>query len=242
MIKDRSIQLEGATNMRDLGGLQATDGREVKAGMIFRADALHSLTDADMKTTESIGIATVIDLRSSHELRQTGKARLVESGATYHNLPLSEYDPSLPVDRDTQITMGESYAIRAQERADTFAEILRIVADPENLPVVFHCAGGKDRTGMTAAMIYSILGVDRDTIIADYVLTNAAMERMIAAMSEEQCKELAKYPPAYLRADAEHITRFLDFLDTTFGSVENWLREAGIDDAAMDRLREVILA
>lgn len=113
MTTPRSIALEGAHNMRDLGGVQTTGGREVKRGVLFRADALHNLTDADLKTLAPLNIATVFDFRSPVELEQTGKARLVEAGAHYVNAPLSNYDPSRPI-AVTHKTMGESYQDRAR--------------------------------------------------------------------------------------------------------------------------------
>lgn len=241
MIKDRQIHLEGANNVRDLGGVHTADGREVRSGRLFRADALHKLTDADMQVLEPLGIVTIMDFRSDQEIEQTGKARLVEQGANHLHIPLMGSDPSRPEQYEIPPSLGELYQMMARHRAERFAEAINQLVLLENMPVMFHCAAGKDRTGITAAMIYSMLGVDRETIVADYVLTDAAMERVIAGMGDNVHPEARQYPASYMRAEAVSITLFLDTLDTEFGSPEEWLLRAGVEEASFDRLHEAML-
>lgn len=241
----RQISLEGAFNVRDLGHLTTSDGGAVRNGKLFRADALHKLTAADMELLGAYGIAAVVDLRSQGEIDRSGIARLTEQGARHIHVSLSSGDPANPATRENlPATMGESYVLQAQLGAEKMVSVLETLANQDNLPAVFHCAGGKDRTGKTAAMIYSILGVDRALIIEDYVLTDANMTRMRETLAEthpELATQASQYPASYLRAQAETITMLLDWMDKTHGGPLEWLRAGGLQDATIESLREQLL-
>lgn len=244
MIQDRHIALEGAYNVRDLGGVPTADGYQVRNGKLFRADALHKLTPADLELLGAFGIATVVDLRSEKEITDTGVARITEQGARHIHLPIMGGDPTEPNIEDVPPTLGHHYTIMATNFPDRFVTTVETLASTRNLPAVFHCAAGKDRTGITAALIYSILGVDRETIIADYVLTDANMQRMreqLMAAQPQPAEETRSYPESYMRAEDTTIRIFLGELDAQFGSPVDWLKQNGLRESSVETLRSELL-
>lgn len=241
----RQLVLEGAFNMRDLGHVHTTDGYEVRNGKLFRADALHKLTTADLELLGVFGIAAVIDLRSEHEIANTGPARLTEQGARHIHKPIMGGDPARPNRENMPDNLGHLYTLMAKNGSDRFVDTVEALAAIENMPAVFHCAAGKDRTGITAALIYSVLGVDRETIIADYVLTDANMQRMRAQLIEGQpeiAAQAGSYPESYMRAEDATIRTFLSELDDEFGSPTAWLHASGLQESSVETLRRELLA
>jgi protein-tyrosine phosphatase len=237
----RLLMLEGASNMRDLGGVPATNGYTVRMGRLFRADALHALTDTDLEVLEPLGIQTVVDLRSRLEIDDFGIARVVDLGVRHLHAPLLGYEPIPANEHEIFPTLGESYRMMARNFAEHIASAINQISMPVDMPLIFHCAAGKDRTGVTAALIYSILGVDRETIAADYALTNEAMQRILASLTPDELAEARKLPPSYIHAEASSITFFLEALDIEFGSPQDWMLSAGVEEESFDRLREAML-
>lgn len=241
MIKERSTTLEGAFNWRDLGGVSTADGYEVKRGKLFRADALHKLTDTDMSMLADIRISSIVDLRSTPELNRSGKARLVEQGATHMQIPVMEDVSQEAMPRE----LGDIYMHMVNVGADRFVEVLEHLSSIENMPAVFHCTAGKDRTGITAAFIYSILGVDREDIIADYVLTDAVVPKIMERIKAEQPELLARAegkPVRQAGASDTILRSFLDTMDEEFDGPVAWLRKHGLTDSAMETLRNEMLS
>lgn len=240
----RQLALEGAFNVRDLGHVTTADGYEVRNGKLFRADALHNLTATDLELLGGLGIAAVVDLRSDNEIANAGPARLTEQGARHIHKPIMGSDPAKPDRENMPESLGHLYTLMAKHGASRFVDTVETLATIENMPAVFHCAAGKDRTGITAALIYSILGVDREAIIADYVLTDANMQRMRAQLMEgrpEAAAQAGKYPESYLRAEDATIRTFLGELDEEFESPVEWLLTSGLREASIETLRKELL-
>lgn len=228
--------------MRDLGGVQTLNGRSLKRGRIFRADAMHALTDRDLETLELLGIRTVIDLRTREETVAHGSSRLVETGATLIWAPILGEDPVPEGGFEIQPTLGEDYRMLARIFPNHIVHAIEEVSRIESMPLVFHCASGKDRTGITAALVLSLLGVDRRVIVDDYVMTNNAMPQIFANTPSEEMDALrTRFPPSFLRADAESIMSLLEMMDDEFGSPEAWLLCAGVNQTSISRLRAGML-
>lgn len=241
---ERHITLTGSFNFRDLGGLIADTGKAVRTGKLFRADGLHALTDEDMEVLAGKRIATVIDLRTSGELEQTGPARLTQHGARHLHLSIMEGDVSSAESREWRedYTLGMMYGDMIANRGSQFAAVLQAIGEAGNLPAVFHCAAGKDRTGVTAAMIYGILGVSNDQIVADYALTNAAMEKMREAWASRGADTHSRnYPAHVMRADPENMEQFLELVEKRHGSMVGYLESIGVSDQTMQSIRDQML-
>jgi protein-tyrosine phosphatase len=239
----RLIPLDGAFNFRDLGGYQSGRGGQLRWRRIFRSDNLSTLTDSDYKVLADLSIATVIDLRTKKEVEQ-GKIR-PSAAYSYHHLPMADV---LPDTTDTRWSSPEFVAARYRDmlaEADgCMRAALSIAADPRSYPLVFHCAAGKDRTGIVAAIILSLTGVSREDIIADYMRTQPAMERMVASLiqgSPDRARHVEPHLPAINGTRPGNISGLLQMIDNEYGSVEEYTWHIGAA-GSISRLCENLLA
>lgn len=235
---ERRIVLEGCLNFRDLGGYPTADGRIVRWRRLFRSDALHLLTPGDVaRLCDEIGLREVVDLRSTAELRAEGQGPLT-AHARFHHLPLFDGSVSTMSARDLQMNLADRYTLMAQYATEPIARVLTTLADSD-APAVFHCAAGKDRTGVISAILLGLLGVRDEVIVADYVATqetlDAIVERLMSAEGYQTM--LAALPPDTMHANPETMVTFLDGIRTRYGSMEGYARAAGVPASAVDQLR-----
>jgi len=249
---ERVLPLEGPANFRDLGGYETSDGRRMAWGKVYRADGLDQLTARDQATLQALGLRIMCDLRTYAEVEARPDPPV--EGIIYRHQPVFPVDP-----------IGRAGALFSRHRLDAvfkgfyrtaivdggapaLGQALRLVAEPANLPLVIHCTGGKDRTGVTSALLLHICGVPRDVIIADYSLTNLAIEKTLAAI---RAALAGRKPPPGLRleqmypvlsARPELIEQTLDYIDATYGSVDRYLRgPAGLTEAEIEAIRQNLL-
>jgi protein-tyrosine phosphatase len=187
------VALVGAPNFRDLGGYRTTDGRAVRTGTLFRSGHLAHLTDGDLDLLGRIGIATVVDFRPDREVEMFGPDRL-RDGTTYVSIPIGDgahtpaaYEAVQAGDFTGLHDLAEASRTMIRENATEFRDLIHLIAEKDNLPLVFHCIGGKDRTGVASALILSILGIPWPTVRADYLLSNKMMQGVV----EEQISRLS---------------------------------------------------
>src|SRR5262249_27652041 len=242
--KSRLIDLEGCLNFRDLGGYPAADGRTVRWRRGFRSDALHLLTRRDVgRIRDELGVRDVIDLRSSAEVRSEGQGPLVEHAVRFHHVPLFDAEVrSEDRERAAQITLADRYMFLAELAGDRIARVVGLLADAD-APAVYHCAAGKDRTGVISALLLGLLGVPDDVIVADYVATRDTLDAIIDRLNalEGYRTMLASLPPDTLHANPETMIEFLERLRARHGSVEAYALRAGVPADAVARLRERLL-
>ena len=193
----RHILLEGSLNLRDLGGYETADGRWIRSGCVFRSDELCSLTDADLEAVGALGIKVVFDLRNSNErtarpnrlpadvelLERTSPSAGGDVRTTEEQIALGE----LPVKDD--VYFATVYVDLFERLAPELRTILERAVDAPARPLLFHCAAGKDRTGVAAAVLLGLLGVPDDVILDDYELTSLyfaprRMEALAQLMAE----------------------------------------------------------
>lgn len=236
---DRYIRFEKLHNVRDLGGYRTGREEQVVAGALYRADSLGKLADDDWRTFLGLGVRTVVDLRYPWEIERAGRVPQVERFG-YHNLSIEHrpYDQAaLGEQVDPWRYLADRYAEVLDDGAAEIAQVLTVLAD-EPGPAVFHCASGKDRTGIVAALLLTVLGVPRAQVLDDFALTELATDRLVADW-------WAAYPDrdrlwsGYGRAPAAILDLTLADLDARYGSVEAYLRDhAGLADDVPVRLRE----
>ena len=242
----RRIEMEGAWNIRDSGGYPTADGRRVRWRTFFRADSMHRLTADDQQTLLGLGLRTVIDLRQSQELADRPNVFADSGQVTYrhHNLVGDEPIPySLVVGTPADKIFG-SYSSWLEHRPRQVGQVLATLAEAEALPALYHCAGGKDRTGVISALLLRMAGVPEETIAADYGLTARYLwERWQAEPPEvEDGAELRDWrdyqrefcPPAGM-------LKVLGFLDSRYGGAEGFARSAGLSDLQIASLRESLV-
>lgn len=242
----RFVALDGAFNFRDLGGLPTLDGGATRPGVMFRSDALHHLVPGDVDRLTELGMRTIIDLRSAVELDRTGRGPLEDTDMQWLHAPLSHGDaaagrvlPPALAEGD----LGRHYVESLAERTETLAEVIAHLASPENLPAVFHCTAGKDRTGMVAALVLSLVGVSDDVIVHDYTLTD---DRMVLVM--ERIRASGDFPEPVTpmlervgRAEAASMETFLGAVRATHGDAQGWARDAGLSDDTLASLHAVLV-
>lgn len=209
--RDRWIDLDGAVNARDLGGLPTADGRTTRRGRVLRADNLQGLTVPDIRQlVDDYGLKNVIDLRSDAEVRLEGPGPLTRvPSVTIHHLSLFseggrhtdvaadtpapgedgagvDIDKVLPWQTRAEQQPGQDRSINhylgyLADRADSIVAALRVMTRADGASLV-HCAAGKDRTGVVCALALEVAGVTRDAIVADYVLTGERLEAILTRL------------------------------------------------------------
>jgi protein-tyrosine phosphatase len=176
---ERLVTLEGARNVRDVGGYTTAHGPTVRWGLVYRADSLDACSDADHALLADLGIRTVCDLRRPGEgvetaprfLRDGRYLRLAMDGEASQGYSMVERVLTGEVRSLDVAWVVDVYAQLAEAYADHFGAILRLIGRGE-VPLLFHCAAGKDRTGLTAALLLHALGVPDDVVFDDYALSD----------------------------------------------------------------------
>ena len=246
----RRIELDGPANFRDLGGYENRDGRAVQVGRVYRSDSLSYMTDADVRhCVDELDIRTVIDLRAGHEVDQFSHGPLEATGVHFLHRPVVDEtrrehivrEPGAPAPE--LLSPAAIYLMMLERFADRLTDVVRIIADPANHPVVFHCAAGKDRTGIVAALVLGVLGVDDESIVDDYIVTAEHMPLLVQrhrAVAAERGVE-AEVGDPHFSAEAEAMRDVLTGLEERYGGVEAYLLAHGLEPEAVSTLRASLL-
>ncbi|MFJ7278699.1 tyrosine-protein phosphatase [Kitasatospora sp. NPDC098663] len=239
----RQFTFDRLHNFRDLGGHPAADGRSVRRGLLYRSDSLGKLTSpADLDQLQALGVRTVIDLRYPWEIAAKGRVPDYE-GLVYHNLSIEHrtYDQAeIDPDVDPWRYLADRFAEVTEDGVEEIREALEVIAAAEE-PVVFHCASGKDRTGLIAALVLTLLGVAEDDIAADFALTELATPHLIAEWHAAHPGRTLRWP-GYGRAPEAVIRLALADLAARHGSVEDYATGAlGFSPARIAALRSRLL-
>jgi protein-tyrosine phosphatase len=257
--------LRGAPNARELGGLVGAGGRRVRAGALIRTPALGRLTDEDVAVLSKLDVACVVDLRDASEIAVAPPDRLAGEPRVVH-LPV--HDPTHPVftyvsavllghdlgayaelaEQGTSGAMREIYRwfVTDASAREGFAAAVRLAAEADNLPLLFHCSAGKDRTGWLSVILLTVLGVAEEVIRADYLRTNALTESLREVLVEAMLGRRSVADPSLigpvLEARGEYLDAGYEQVRRSYGSFDGYLREGlGLDDGVFAALRERLL-
>jgi protein-tyrosine phosphatase len=249
------IDLEGAVNVRDVGGTPTADGGETVYRRLLRSENLQELTPGDIALlVDDIGVTTVVDLRSTRELMTEGPAPLdaVDGVQHAHHPVLKEFlDASDTVAAALLLTAQQEDAERypddlmaghylgyLENRPEEVVGALRSIVTAPGAAIV-HCAAGKDRTGVVVALALTIAGVEPEVIVADYVATNERIEQIIDRLSRAKMyRNVTDKPIRAHEARAETMRAFLEQLDVRYGGVQKWLADNGFTADEVARLRD----
>jgi protein-tyrosine phosphatase len=242
---DRSVAFAHVFNVRDLGGLPTADGRTVRRGLVYRADGVDRLDGSDLEVARALGLRTVIDLRTTMEVERRGTFPVDRLPVAWHHLPVldgmwSELD--LVATEGAVAFLRDRYLEMLDEGSASIARTVELVADEG--PVLFHCAAGKDRTGVVAAVVLGLLGVTPEVIADDYHVSASAMAAFVDWITlefPEALDAMTSQPPEYLEAPADAMLAFLAEVDHRHGSMEGLARSLGVTDAVIERLRRTLL-
>jgi protein-tyrosine phosphatase len=252
---ERRLPMDGLVNFRDLGGYVTGDRRRVRWDRVYRSDSLESLTDADLEALLALGVRLVCDLRRDEE-RAAAPSRVQD-----HPDVRVEYLPIGGLAAETSgmshrmmrgeiaevgvETMAGVYTTILELHADSFGAVVKHAADPANLPMIVHCTAGKDRTGVASALILAALGVEEETILADFELTaeyySAAKIAEVRPQLEAAGIDFAKVE-TYFGAAPAVMAATLAGLRERHGTVEGYLTgPAGVAPATLAALRDRLL-
>jgi protein-tyrosine phosphatase len=240
----RILPLAGASNFRDLGGYPTMEGGLVRWGRLFRSDSLHELTEGDIALLRDVGLRAVIDLRMGVEVERTGRGLLGAEAAEYFHLSVIDEDAGesrgIPAPVDDEL--AKRYLWYLEIGREPLVEALKVIADGANHPLVFHCAAGKDRTGVLAALVLDIVGVEREVIVDDYVLTASRMEMILDRLgrSMPEGKAAYKLPPNAVAVVASTMIGFFEGLDRQYGGARQWALSAGVPVSCLNDMARLL--
>lgn len=262
----RWIELDELANLRDVGGVPTLDGGAVAPGRLLRSDNLQTLTDADVDALLALGLTDVVDLRSDYEADAEGPGPLTKTDVVHHHhsffrewregagqdkagegqadgteerpeavpeqaLPWVDLEPSVALDNE----VAGVYLSYVVDRPDSVVAGLRDIADAEGA-VLVHCAAGKDRTGTLVALALTLVGADRDAVVADYAASSERVQRIVDRLlaSDTYAANLRGRPLSSHESRPETMRAFLEHVDETCGGVEPMLQRLGwtADDTA----------
>jgi protein-tyrosine phosphatase len=250
---ERVIHLEGTTNTRDIGGYQTGDQRTLRWRQIIRSENLSRLTASDFQKLEEIGVKTVIDLRTDKEHDRSPTVWLGDNPPRFYHFPIGDTNNSwfnaqrkmMKRNRFTEEQssehMVEGYRMIAEEGPPSYKKLMELVLDQSNWPILIHCNAGKDRAGVAVTLILEALGVGRETIMEEYLLTNeiGRTEEKAILLSKESKKyrRSGRSPSAsawmpIVGVQPEMLEAFYASVDKQYGSMDTFLIEMGVDQDA----------
>ena len=243
----RHLPMEGAYNIRDIGGYPIESGGNTRWKTFLRSDSMHRLTSDDQANLLAYGVRTAIDLRTTDaaaELPNVFEDSAEVSYVRYNILgdeptPESEIvESGVPADR-----IRRAYTHWLDTRQGAFQQTLALLADPAARPAVFHCAGGKDRTGLISALLLDIAGVARETIAEDYALTSHyLLQRTLDGHEidgQDDITTWQQYQAHY--CPPEGMMKTLEHLDARYGGVSGYMQAIGLSGGQIESLRNALV-
>ena len=270
---ERVLPLDGALNFRDLGGYKTKDGRTVKWGKLYRSDHLPKLSERDVALLERVGLRTIIDFRSAHERsvypnKEINTVKYILDCNPNSHLSevagkagsLGEENRKLVRDLETGVVPKEDAngsgitSIRSYQQFilnenshKAFGKMMQAVLNEDYAPLVFHCRGGKDRTGFGAMLILRLLGVDDQTIMDDYLMT-MILRKERTEFKRKQYEALTDNPDylgylmSLIDARKEYMEAAYKEIEKKYGTTENFVLQAyGVTEKDIEKLKEMYL-
>lgn len=234
---NQRILLDGLDNLRDLGGMPLKDGHTFKKNVFLRSDSLSELNKAQADAVVNYGVGSVIDLRSDEEIAHYGNPMKDRDDVKFYSRSLFVGDPDSP-ENETMVFLkthylGDFYCMLLQRLPHQIIDILRILKDEDSL-CLFHCAHGKDRTGVIAAILYLIAGASRENIITNYKVSFEYKYDFLHALEITKPDNLKHA----MRSDKINMEIFLDYIDKNYdGDIKNFLTSNGMSEEEITSLR-----
>jgi len=253
---ERVIELKGTSNTRDIGGYQTSDLLTLREGQIIRSENLSKLTANDFQKLEEIGVKTVIDLRTDKEHEKAPTVWQGDNPPQFYHFPVGDannywFNAQRKMMKRNRFTekqalehMVEGYRMIVDVGPPSYQKLMDVVLDQSNWPILIHCNAGKDRAGIATTLILEALGVDRETIMEEFLLTNkiARIEEKAAFLAKDSKKssngrKLARTPSAsawfpIVGVRAEMLEAFYASVEAEYGSMDAFLTELGVDQDA----------
>ena len=252
---ERLIPMENASNFRDLGGIPTKDGRVVKWGKIYRSGKLNSLSDKDIDYFNTLGINTVVDFRDDIEVEKDKTRFPTNREVKRVRTPIGDRSGNMQAQLKKQVRSADQDTFDSEkfvadvmrQFVDTFAfqyqPFLDLVAAEENAPLLYHCTAGKDRTGLGTGLVLAMLGVEKEVIYGDFMMSNYYRNKQInktlrkssLVIKQRVVQPLVEVKESYIKAA-------FDAIDKKYGSMDNFLeKEYGLDAGKLEVIRNKYL-
>lgn len=270
VISTRLVNLDGTDNFRDCGGYETIEGRRVKWGLLYRSDQLSNISERDVAFLKNMGLKTIVDYRSKSEASAAPNKEIF--GVNTYSLDPNAKIAQLAADSiddvnksildllkehkfhpekygDPEENMYKQYKkfIYSDSSKKAYRELIKLILDEHNLPLVQHCRGGKDRTGFGVAIILLALGVREECVIYDYALTT----QYRVTKNKKQMNLYKKYTKdeqtltllsTLQQSKAIYMETAINEMKKTYGSIDSYLKDAlGIDQDVKEKLKEIFL-
>jgi protein-tyrosine phosphatase len=236
------VLLEGAYNVRDVGGYMTNDGRVLRHRTLFRADSLHALTETDRHTLLDLGIRTIIDLRHPQETTRYPNVFAGSGQVTYLNIPFYQGWRSLFPEGTMPTNLTHLYTAVLDNCHHSINQVLTAVSNPHYYPLLVHCQIGKDRTGMLVALLLGLLGVPFKAIAADYAVSYDYLQPILDYY-RQQAQSDGRNPFQFeqiLQSKPESIIDTLCHLQYTYGSFAAYFQAVGLSSDQLDTIRHIL--
>jgi protein-tyrosine phosphatase len=226
----RHLPLDGTRNVRDVGGYPAGPGRQTRWRTLLRSDELTRLPDHAQQQLLDLGLRQVIDLRWPNELESSPNVFRRSPAVRYRSLPLLADDPT------PHVGLGGMYRHVFDERASQLADVVRALLDADGVPAIIGCAAGKDRTGVTVALLLDLVGVPTDQIVEDYALSAGFFASPVTRVERDDWR----HEPLVVDSPPELMAGALEHLDREYGGARALLRREGVSHGELDRLVDLL--
>ena len=245
----RILDVEGAYNVRDLGGYRTADGKTTHYRAFLRADGLHDLPESAKTDLIEYGVRTVIDLRRTFETVETPNALAGMEGVEFFHLNMigdtnpPGYIPPPEDEWTTPEATAEIYRVLLDERQEVISETLVTLANSRGHTAIYHCAAGTDRTGIISALLLGLAGVPDDTIIADYAFSSHGLRDKLLAEGVPDSladHDFALEEPPEILAPPSAMVRTLKHLSDKYDGIEPYVRHIGLTDAQIADIRNML--
>lgn len=259
---ERIIDLKGTTNTRDIGGYAAGDQLILRSGKIIRSENLSRLTENDFQKLEEIGVKTVIDLRTEKEHGKKPTEWIGEHPPQFYHFPVGHAENEWFKKQRSLVTknrfteeqslelMKDGYRMILDEGTDSYRQLMEVVLDEDNWPILIHCNAGKDRAGIATTLILEALGVERDVIMEEFLMTNeigrSQAKAELMARESKKYRKMGKTPTAeawypIVGVHEEMLETYYASVEERYGSMDAYLNELGVDEAARSALSSLLV-
>ena len=256
---DRLIPIDGTRNTRDIGGYQTVDGRQVKWGMLYRSDNLHELTKIGRSQIADLGIVSVTDLRSEKEIEDAPDALPKTSPPVqYRVLPINDESVDIKAlgrqivkgeidDAQIMMLLDHRRFITNPAHRKSWGDWVTSLNEDQKSPHLFHCTSGKDRAGYGAAILLLTLGVPKDTVMNDFLLSNIVyadyIDKMVGKIDKYVRKDVdTDLIRKVMGVSRETLVATFAEMETQYGSIDGFIEEGlGINADTRESLQEKFL-